>query len=135
MKSSLPMRLRSGGLFCCGTSSPFLLIKTLLFFLLFNLSGSVFAQDWVTDLQANSNPNFFEIRQKFNEYWAVRPVERGKGFKVFKRWEHYWETRINPDGSFPDPSLALQGLEEYNQMVNQGNRGMMMPSWTSFGAR
>ena len=61
-----------------------------------------------------SGKNFFEIRKEFYNYWAPYHVKNGyyyekgerkkaPGWKQFKRWEWYWENRVDPQtGAFPD---------------------------------
>lgn len=45
--------------------------------------------------------------------------DRVKGFKQFKRWEYFWETRVLPDGSFPAPDHTYQ---EYLKQKNSNER-------------
>jgi gliding motility-associated-like protein len=80
------------------------------------------------------NPTFKEIRDSFNAYWNGRPIERGKGYKPFKRWEWYWETRLLPDGSFPSPSINADNLQEYLKRQPLGqNRISSNANWASAG--
>ncbi|MFZ4478075.1 MAG: WD40/YVTN/BNR-like repeat-containing protein, partial [Saprospiraceae bacterium] len=91
------------------------------------------AQPWMQSLSNNPNPNFFEIQDAFKTYWTGKTVEKGKGFKAFKRWEWYWERRINADGTFPDAALAMKGLKEATEMGGTANKGNMMPTWSTMG--
>ncbi len=80
------------------------------------------------------NPSFKEIRDSFNAYWDARPIESGKGYKPFKRWEWYWETRLLPDGSFPSPSINADNLETYKrQQPLFQNRISSAANWESVG--
>ncbi len=58
------------------------------------------AQQWV-DLMMQPNANFYQVQAAFNAEWAGKEYERGKGYKQYKRWENYWETRVLEDGRFP----------------------------------
>jgi len=60
------------------------------------------------------NANFFEVQKAFYTYWAGKTPGRGDGYKPFKRWEYYWESRVNPDGTFPKPD---QVFNEYNKYM------------------
>lgn len=51
------------------------------------------------------NANFYEVQQAFEDYWDGKTYEKGKGWKQFKRWEYFMETRVNSDGIIPNPSL------------------------------
>lgn len=68
---------------------------------------------WI-DMMQDPHENFFEIRKAFYTYWEGRVVTRGVGYKPFKRWEYYWQYRINPDGTFPEPD---QVYREYNNYI------------------
>lgn len=58
--------------------------------------------------------NFFEIQKAFYTWWKDKPTHRGDGYKPFKRWEYFWQMRINPDGSFPEPGKVYR---EYNKFA------------------
>ncbi|MCU0359623.1 MAG: T9SS type A sorting domain-containing protein [Bacteroidia bacterium] len=75
----------------------------------------VHAQVWMKDIQ-NENPNFYEIQKAFNDYWKDRPVEKGKGYKQFKRWEWYWQQRVGPNGEFPKNTVLHDELAKYNEL-------------------
>jgi photosystem II stability/assembly factor-like uncharacterized protein len=68
---------------------------------------------WI-EMMADRNVNFYETQKAFYAYWEGRDVTRGSGYKPFKRWEYYWQTRINPDGTFPAPDHVYR---EYNNYV------------------
>jgi photosystem II stability/assembly factor-like uncharacterized protein len=70
----------------------------------FMLTGfELSAQPWMND----SLKNFYDIQRSFNEYWEGREIEKGKGWKQFKRWEYFWEQRVAPTGEFPNPMQLL----------------------------
>lgn len=71
-----------------------------------------YAQDaiWV-DQMKNPNVNFYTVQQNFEQYWAEKNVEKGKGWKQFKRWEAFTEPRVYPDGERPSPHIIS---EAYN---------------------
>lgn len=71
------------------------------------------AQDWRHRLDNNTQPNFFQIQADFNRYWQGKKPEKGSGWKAFKRWEWYWEQRVNADGSFPAADANAKALEAW----------------------
>ncbi|MEN9638974.1 MAG: hypothetical protein RLZZ262_842, partial [Bacteroidota bacterium] len=78
------------------------------------------------------NYSFYEIQAKFNEYWAGRPVERGKGFKAFKRWENFMIPRVNPQtGAWPAPDAVWQAMQDSPQMFQQNQE--MPGNWSYIG--
>ncbi len=84
---------------------------------------------------------FFEIQKEFNDYWAPYHVTNGyyiengikkkaPGWKQFKRWEYYWENRVNPTtGAFPKTTAA----DIYQKLKNQRNSRSSAGNWTSLG--
>jgi len=74
---------------------------------------------WINMMQ-DPHENFFEIQKAFYTYWEGREVTRGTGYKPFKRWEYHWQSRINPDGTFPEPG---QVYREYNNYVQNHPMG------------
>jgi len=81
------------------------------------------------DKQAKGQLTFYEIQQAFNDYWIPFHVdktghytnEKGEyvkagGWKQFKRWEEYWETRVDMEtGKFP----TTTAYEEYQKYIKE----------------
>jgi photosystem II stability/assembly factor-like uncharacterized protein len=93
-----------------------------------------FSQPWMNKV-TSEKPTFQEIQTAFNEYWKDRPIEKGKGYKPFKRWEWYWESRLLPNGDFPSPSITW---DEFNKYYSQSNpyeqrSTQSTANWTSSG--
>ncbi len=82
------------------------------------ISWTSFSQEWIENLPQDKLQDgtltFYEIQDAFNEYWEPYNVINGyyiqdgeevkaPYWKLFKRWEWYWEPRIDPEtGEFPD---------------------------------
>ena len=116
---------------------------TLMVFITLFVFGSVKSQEWIQNLPQdkleNGSLNFYEIQDAFNNYWEPFNVENGyymrdgekvkaPYYKQFKRWEWYWEKRINPKtGAFPD----MSALDAYysNASKNRSSNG----NWASLG--
>ncbi len=63
--------------------------------------------DWV-EMMNDPAYNFYDVQANFEAYWQDRAVEKGKGFKQFKRWEAFMEPRIYPTGERPSPAVLYQ---------------------------
>ncbi|MBL0102098.1 MAG: hypothetical protein IPP49_20375 [Saprospiraceae bacterium] len=87
---------------------------TRLFYILFLIVyiHKVHAQPWLSD---GGSHNFFTIQKEFNDYWQNKTVERGKGWKQFKRWEWYWQDRVNSLGHFPPAGLVLDNFPKFKR--------------------
>lgn len=128
----------------------------LLILILFSFSGkNIFPQPWMNLLpdsillKTNSvqqAANFYDIKNAFNEYWKNKDTqEKGKGYKQFKRWEHFIEPRVYPTGEIiPRGQLIweeLQKLKTKNQSNNKNTSAFSnnnktqssTTTWTSLG--
>ena len=108
-------------------------LKSQLFYLLVFINSIGRTQVWVDDMN-NPNLSLYEIQESFEEYWKNRVVEKGKGFKAFKRWENYMEPRVYPSG---DITLPSQTYGNYNDWKSQ-NLNSVIPNtingnWTIVG--
>ena len=107
-------------------------IFTLFTFISF-LANSLFAQVWMKNVN-QQNPNFFEIQKSFNDYWKDKPIEKGKGYKQFKRWEWYWEQRVGKDGQFPASDVNWKEWAKYSASQKNSNPVQTMSgNWTFKG--
>jgi len=75
------------------------MIKSFLtLFLVFSFIFSFSQSNWVEEMQ-DPNVNFYDVKNSFDSYWQNREIEKGKGWKQFKRWEHFIEPRVYPSGN------------------------------------
>jgi hypothetical protein len=89
-------------------------ILILLFLLSFQMS---FSQPWMNKV-TSEKPTFKEIQTAFYDYWKDRPIEKGKGYKPFKRWEWFTENRLLPNGDFPSSSITWDESNKYYSEKN-----------------
>jgi PKD repeat protein/photosystem II stability/assembly factor-like uncharacterized protein len=105
-------------------------------FLGFILLTSVFsfAQNNTTvpywEMMEDPNANFYDIQQAFDAYWQGRTMERGKGWKAFKRWENFVEPRVFPSG---DMSLLNGTWSAYQDMQSAGVNRNAAGDWHYIG--
>ncbi len=111
------------------------------FAFLFSIFGSLIAQNSSNSIEENNsvwlemmqdpNANFFATQAVFEEYWKNRIIKPGDGWKVFKRWEAFMESRVNGDGMKPAPGYVLQ---QYQQMMLSGSPlSSASGTWTNIG--
>jgi len=106
-------------------------------------AGILVSQEWIQDLPKDKLENgtltFTEIQKAFYDFWEPYNVDKGyymengekvkaPYYKQFKRWEWYWEQRVNPKtGAFPtqeELDNAYSSLEDQKSL--SGN-------WTTLG--
>lgn len=90
---------------------------------------------WI-DMMQDPKANFFEIQKAFYTYWEGREVTRGNGYKPFKRWEYYWQFRVNPDGTFPAPDHVYREFMNYSAAHPvDGGLKTGQPAWKELGPK
>lgn len=92
------------------------------------------AQKWV-DMMLQPDANFYEIQAAFEQAWAGKSYVRGQGYKQFKRWEQFWEYRINPDGTFPRFQDMWDAQQEFMRTNGnlRGGGGQNFGFWSPLG--
>jgi photosystem II stability/assembly factor-like uncharacterized protein len=95
------------------------------------------AQSWMANVQSD-NPTFQETRAAFNDYWRGKPIVKGQGYKQFKRWEWYWESRLLPNGQFPKSSVTWDEHQRYREShrapaSKRAETIMSSANWTNAG--
>lgn len=106
---------------------------TLLSILLFYCHITFAQNDWRTMIQ-NHDLNFYTIQRAYEQEMGNRPYEKGLGIKQFKRWEHYWETRVDEHGNFPRPGSVLEEMQRYyNQRGQQRSYLTGSGNWSLLG--
>lgn len=105
-------------------------IFTLLFSFSF-LVCTINAQEWMKNVN-QVNPNFFYIQKAFYTFWEGKTIEKGKGYKQFKRWEWYWEQRVGSDGQFPQSDVLWTESNKYFE-IHPNNPDIASGNWTFYG--
>src|SRR5436190_1081923 len=73
------------------------------------------AQHWVEMMQ-DPNANYYSISQEFENYWKNHDKnEKGKGYKVFRRWEHFVSPRVYPSGDLSQLALTGKNFEAWQK--------------------
>jgi photosystem II stability/assembly factor-like uncharacterized protein len=106
--------------------------KVLLIAALFAFSTGINGQHWQRMMQEPGH-NFYDIQKAFNEYWKDKDVtEKGNGYKPFKRWEHFMESRVYPSGNL---SLVSENWKNFEEFSNTSHTMKMQASstWTALG--
>jgi len=87
---------------------------------------------WISMMQ-DQNINFYQTQEAFELYFANHNNGKGSGWKQFKRWEAFWQTRVSVGGEFPP---ADQNINAYKQFMGGVAGGPQLSSggnWTELG--
>ncbi|MBL4650176.1 MAG: glycosyl hydrolase, partial [Aureispira sp.] len=108
----------------------------LLLFFFFFTSHIVLSQDSWQEMIHDPTANFNEIQQAYEVDLGNVPYQKGLGIKQYKRWEYYWEHRVDEKGKFPAPGHVLDEMSNYynthsngrNYLVGSGNWTLLGPT-------
>jgi PKD repeat protein len=91
------------------------------------------AQPWVSP-NAKSYTKLSQHQADFNNYWKGKPIptKKGSGYKQFKRWENFWETRLMPDGTFPTAQTLWNNYKLTNA-TQTNNKQVAAANWVDIG--
>jgi PKD repeat protein len=97
------------------------------------MSFSSHGQEWV-QMMRDPNVNFYDVQTYFNQYWEGRTIEKGKGYKAFRRWEAYMAPRVYPSGDMTLPTKTYENFIQWEQEQSQaGVIKSVAGNWTILG--
>ncbi|MCX6283363.1 MAG: hypothetical protein NTW31_03895, partial [Bacteroidetes bacterium] len=97
------------------------------------LHSLVSAQVPATVNKQAGTTNFYEIQKHFHDYWKGKPITKGSGYKVFRRWEWYWEQRVGRRGEFPANNVVVREWEKYSAALPANYPQDSLANWTPMG--
>ena len=100
---------------------------------LFMLAGSARAQSSSAVSNKPGTPNFYDIKKHYDEMYRVKPVAKGTGYKVYRRWEWYWEQRVGRSGVFPPNNVVVTEWDKYAATYLTDNTADTAANWTFMG--
>ena len=104
-----------------------------LILILFLAAGAALAQSSSAVNTKAGTTNFYEIQQQFNDYWKGRTVTKGSGYNLFRRWEWFWEQRVDREGNFPPNDIVVREWNKYSSDHSADNTMGATANWTSMG--
>ncbi len=79
------------------------------------------------------NANFHSIQDAFNTEWDGKEYEKGKGYKQFKRWEYFMESRVSANGEWQNSGAVWTEMNAYRQTHPIDARTAPLSSWRPLG--
>jgi len=74
-------------------------------------------------MMQDPNANFFQTQRAFELYWQNRPIEKGSGFKPFKRWEYNTAEIVDDQGNIPSSTDLEKIVQTYISSHQKGGTG------------
>ncbi len=112
------------------------------------ISINSYSQKWLSKLPENKREEsltLFDYQDAFYSYWDRYDVQNGyfvnksgsrqkiPGWKLFKRWEYYWESRVDRGtGVFPNTS-AIDEYNKWKSRINKIDSRSLSGNWQSLG--
>ncbi len=82
---------------------------------------------WIEMMQ-DPDANFYQTQRAFNLYWKDRKITKGKGWKVFKRWEYMMQSRVDAEGRKPAPDAVQKAYREFTDQARSASG-----NWVNLG--
>ncbi len=70
------------------------------------------------DMMQQPQANFAQVQRAFELYWHNRTIEKGSGWKPFKRWEYYWQNRLDSNGNLPPADAVWKNFFGIRDEIN-----------------
>ena len=79
----------------------------------------------------SENLTFQSMKTSFYDFWKDKKITKGQGYKQFKRWEWFWESRLLPNGEFPSPTINIDEYQKYyaSMSKNKYNKTLSSDNW------
>lgn len=107
------------------------------------LTINLFSQETIQEVINESEINFYDIQRNAENYFN-KDLKSGdnasspgydKAYHRYKRWEWYWENRVNNDGTFPDLTKKYEAYKEFNQRLKSGTEETESPEWVNINQK
>ena len=79
--------------------------------LFLTVPGFLLAQNWQQKM-IEKKVSLSEVQSSFEDHWQNKPYEKGKGYKQFKRWEHFNQSRLFGMDHFPNPDITWKAIKK-----------------------
>lgn len=80
------------------------------------------------EMMKDPNVNFYELQKAFYSDWQGKEIEKGKGYKQFKRYEAFMLPRVYPTGYLPEEAITSEMMNLFSQ-----SRSASAGNWTAMG--
>lgn len=100
------------------------------------ISANLLAQPHAKFIHQQNPKTFAEVQKAFNDYYLTHQAEKGSGYKIFKRWEWFWQQRLGRNGTYPAPTVNIEAWENYKQLYahnHQKSSQQFQGNWISKG--
>ena len=110
-------------------------MRNLLTAVLLAASAAAHAQqpEWLR-LWNDPSTNVYDVVREFDSEFEGKALEKGKGWKQFKRWEAFMDPRVYPTGQRPSPTALYEGMQQVQQTWGSSSTGASgIGQWTPEG--
>lgn len=73
---------------------------------------------WI-DMMQDERVNFFQTQRAFELYWQNRTIDKGSGWKAFKRWEYSTALRTDVKGNIIPLSSFNNAIQRWDSAINK----------------
>ncbi|MBM2813835.1 MAG: glycosyl hydrolase [Ignavibacteria bacterium] len=96
---------------------------------------AVYSQLWLKNIINTGFANFYSIRYEFLNYYKDTHRNKIPGYKQFKRWEYFWERRLDKNGNFPNARKVLIEFQKYHNSIKTKDKSLTVGDWIELGPK
>ncbi len=89
------------------------------------------SQEYLEKAAAQEKVDFGTIERSFREWSEQKDLEQQKGWKWYKRWEHFYAQRASGNGELADPDIFLKEAVKYAK--GQSSNAVAKATWIPAG--
>lgn len=125
--------------------SIYIILLSLIFILTNTSFSQIIPEEVIKENNLDKNSSLHAIQDAVNNYWDNKNIKLGyidvngskskvPNWKLFKRYEYYWEQRVNPQtGEFPSTN-SISEYEKYKSGINSLQKiNDFTSSWSNLG--
>ena len=98
----------------------------------FSAKGQISKEDNWLDLMNDPEVNFYDVVDAFETEWDGKTIQKGRGWKQFKRWEAFMEPRLFPSG-IRNKSNSLFNSYNSSETTSSPSISSGLGNWTLVG--
>ncbi len=82
---------------------------------------------------AQTQTTIDEVEKQTLKDYESKPIQKGQGYSVYKRWDNYWRARVGENGTMPAQGHIFEEWSKMQQRKNTERGNNDSGNWVSLG--
>ncbi|MDQ1265702.1 MAG: hypothetical protein QG635_853, partial [Bacteroidota bacterium] len=102
--------------------------------IIFLLSGEDIFPQVLGSLPVNT-PNYYKLHDSSEIFHKINQGKKFPGWRQFKRWDQFWDSRVDRNGNFPNGKKVFEEIQNYLKNKNISDKILSVNQWHELGPR